>query len=70
MRRTLCLLALAATLPFSAAAQQYVFPAKGQTPEQQKSDEKHASEGESCAEPRYPKWLASSRRSRLTTDSF
>ena len=40
LRRTLCLLALASTLAFSAAAQQYVYPAKGQTPEQQKSDEK------------------------------
>ena len=38
-QRTLCLLALAATLIAEAAAQQYVYPAKGQTPQQQKSDE-------------------------------
>ena len=34
-----CWLALAATLISAAGAQQYVFPAKGQTPQQQKSDE-------------------------------
>ena len=38
-RRSLCLLALAAALAAPAGAQQYVFPAKGQTPEKQKSDE-------------------------------
>jgi len=40
MNRTLCLLAFAAAFTFSeAGAQQYVFPAKGQSPEQQKTDE-------------------------------
>ena len=37
--RNFCLSTLAATLTFAATAQQYVFPAKGQTPTQQKSDE-------------------------------
>ena len=37
--RSFCLLAVAAALGGSAAAQQYVYPAKGQTPEKQKSDE-------------------------------
>ena len=37
--RSLCLLAVAAALAAPAGAQQYVFPAKGQTPEKQKSDE-------------------------------
>jgi len=37
--RTLCLLAVAAALAAPVGAQQYVFPAKGQTPEKQKSDE-------------------------------
>jgi hypothetical protein len=40
IQRSLCLLALAAALAAPATAQQqYVFPAKGQTPEKQKSDE-------------------------------
>ncbi len=38
-KNALCLLALAATLLTDAGAQQYVYPAKGQTAEQQKSDE-------------------------------
>jgi hypothetical protein len=38
-QRTLCWLALATTLVSSAGAQQYAFPAKGQSPETQKSDE-------------------------------
>lgn len=38
-RRTLCLLALTLTLVAEAGAQQFVYPAKGQSPEQQKSDE-------------------------------
>jgi len=33
------ILALTAALAFGAAAQQYVYPAKGQSPQQQKSDE-------------------------------
>ena len=37
--RSLCLLAIAAVLAAPVAAQQYVYPAKGQTPEKQKSDE-------------------------------
>ena len=37
--RSLCLLALAAALAAPVGAQQYVYPAKGQTPEKQKSDE-------------------------------
>ena len=37
--RSLCLLAVAAALAAPASAQQYVYPAKGQTPEKQKSDE-------------------------------
>ena len=37
--RSLCLLAVAAALALPASAQQYVYPAKGQTPEKQKSDE-------------------------------
>jgi hypothetical protein len=37
--RSFCLLALAMTLAVPAGAQQYVYPAKGQTPEKQKSDE-------------------------------
>jgi hypothetical protein len=39
MIRTLSILALAATMVSTAGAQQYVYPAKGQSPEQQKSDE-------------------------------
>jgi len=39
MIRTLSILALAATMISAASAQQYVYPAKGQSPEQQKSDE-------------------------------
>src|SRR4030095_2581294 len=39
MQRKLCLLLLAATLASTAGAQQYVFPAKGHTPEKQKADE-------------------------------
>ncbi len=35
----LCMLALSVTLISQAAAQQYVYPAKGQSPQQQKSDE-------------------------------
>ena len=38
-QRTLCCLALAGLLISEASAQQYVYPAKGQSPEQQKSDE-------------------------------
>ena len=37
--RSFCLLAVAVALVGSASAQQYVYPAKGQTPEKQKSDE-------------------------------
>jgi hypothetical protein len=37
--RSFCLLAVAVALGGPAAAQQYVYPAKGQTPEKQKSDE-------------------------------
>ena len=37
--RSLCVLAFAAALAAPVAAQQYAFPAKGQTPEQQKTDE-------------------------------
>ena len=37
--RHLTLIALAAALALPAAAQQYVYPAKGQKPEQQKADE-------------------------------
>jgi hypothetical protein len=37
--RTLALLALGAALVSEAAAQQFVYPAKGQSPQQQKSDE-------------------------------
>ena len=36
---TVCMLALTAALIGEAGAQQYVYPAKGQSPEQQKSDE-------------------------------
>ncbi|HSC62340.1 MAG TPA: hypothetical protein VLD35_01805 [Caldimonas sp.] len=39
IQRSICLLALAAAIAAPASAQQYVFPAKGQTPEKQKSDE-------------------------------
>ena len=39
MQRNLCLLVLSAALFSTAGAQQYVFPAKGQKPEQQKADE-------------------------------
>ena len=39
MIRTLSILALAATMVSTAGAQQYVYPAKGQSPEQQQSDE-------------------------------
>lgn len=38
-QRTLCLLALGAMLFSQAGAQQYVYPAKGQSPQQQKGDE-------------------------------
>ena len=38
-QRTVWMLALTAATITSAAAQQYVYPAKGQTPEQQKTDE-------------------------------
>jgi hypothetical protein len=38
-RRTLALLALSAALVSQAGAQQFVYPAKGQSPQQQKSDE-------------------------------
>jgi len=38
-RQTLCLLALILTLVGEAGAQQFVYPAKGQSPAQQKSDE-------------------------------
>ncbi len=38
-QRTLWMLALTATMISQAAAQQFVYPAKGQTPQQQKSDE-------------------------------
>lgn len=37
--RSVCLLALAVVLAAPAVAQQYVYPAKGQSPEKQKSDE-------------------------------
>jgi hypothetical protein len=37
--RTLLMLALSAALISQVAAQQYVYPAKGQSPQQQKSDE-------------------------------
>jgi hypothetical protein len=37
--RRVCLLALALVLAAPVGAQQYVYPAKGQTPEKQKSDE-------------------------------
>src|SRR5678816_4449144 len=39
IQRNLCLLAIAAALAAPVGAQQYVYPAKGQTPEKQKSDE-------------------------------
>ena len=39
MHKPLWALALAATLGLPAAAQQYVYPAKGQSPQQQKTDE-------------------------------
>src|SRR6187431_1014923 len=38
-QRTLWMLALSAALVSQAAAQQFVYPAKGQSPQQQKSDE-------------------------------
>jgi hypothetical protein len=38
-QRTFWILAVVAALAAPAAAQQYVFPAKGQSPQQQKSDE-------------------------------
>ena len=38
-QRTLWTLALSAALVSQAAAQQFVYPAKGQSPQQQKSDE-------------------------------
>jgi len=38
--RSVCLLALGIVLAAPAGAQQYVYPAKGQSPEKQKSDEK------------------------------
>ena len=37
--RSFCLLAVSVAFVGSASAQQYVYPAKGQTPEKQKSDE-------------------------------
>ena len=37
--RSVCMLALTVALAGEAAAQQYVYPAKGQSPQQQKSDE-------------------------------
>jgi hypothetical protein len=37
--RSFCLLAVSVAVAGSARAQQYVYPAKGQTPEKQKSDE-------------------------------
>jgi hypothetical protein len=37
--RSFCLLAVFVAVAGSASAQQYVYPAKGQTPEKQKSDE-------------------------------
>src|SRR5262245_57734258 len=37
-RRSLCLFAAGALLALGAHAQQYVYPAKGQTPDQQKAD--------------------------------
>ena len=39
MIRTLSILALTATMISAASAQQYVYPAKGQSPQQQQSDE-------------------------------
>ena len=39
MRKVLGVLALGATLALPALAQQYVYPAKGQSPDQQKKDE-------------------------------
>jgi len=39
LSRTLMLMTIAATLALAAQAQQHVFPAKGQNPEQQKTDE-------------------------------
>jgi hypothetical protein len=39
MNRALCTLAVAAAFIAEASAQQFVYPAKGQTPEKQKSDE-------------------------------
>jgi hypothetical protein len=38
-QKTLCMFALAALLVTDASAQQFVYPAKGQTPQQQQSDE-------------------------------
>ena len=38
-QRTMWVLALGVALVAEAGAQQYVYPAKGQTPEKQKSDE-------------------------------
>jgi len=38
-RRTIPMLVLAAAMIGEAGAQQYVYPAKGQTPQQQKTDE-------------------------------
>ena len=37
--RSVSMLALAGSMIFEASAQQYVYPAKGQTPQQQQSDE-------------------------------
>ena len=37
--RSVSMLAPAASIIFEASAQQYVYPAKGQTPQQQQSDE-------------------------------
>jgi hypothetical protein len=39
LSRSVCLLAIAMLIAAPAGAQQYVYPAKGQTPEKQKSDE-------------------------------
>ena len=38
-QRTLWMLVVSAAMVSQAAAQQYVYPAKGQSPQQQKSDE-------------------------------
>ena len=38
-RQTISMLVLAAAMVGEASAQQYVYPAKGQTPQQQQNDE-------------------------------